>query len=77
MNEQPKKKDESIINKYMISEINDPKSKHASYFEELYADTAIVESEDTDFLKKYGEESIRTGKPIVYTSADSVLQICG
>ncbi len=29
----------------------------------------------TDFLKKYGEESIRTGKPIVYTSADSVFQI--
>lgn len=29
----------------------------------------------TDFLKKYGEEAIRTGMPIVYTSADSVLQI--
>lgn len=29
----------------------------------------------TDFLKKYGEESVRTGKPIVYTSADSVFQI--
>ncbi len=29
----------------------------------------------TDFLRKYGEESIRTGKPIVYTSADSVFQI--
>lgn len=29
----------------------------------------------TDFLKKYGEESIKTGKPIVYTSADSVFQI--
>lgn len=29
----------------------------------------------TDFLKKYGEESIKTGMPIVYTSADSVLQI--
>ena len=29
----------------------------------------------TDFLKQYGEESIRTGMPIVYTSADSVFQI--
>ena len=29
----------------------------------------------TDFLKKYGEESIATQKPIVYTSADSVFQI--
>ena len=29
----------------------------------------------TDFLKDYGEESIKTKKPIIYTSADSVLQI--
>lgn len=29
----------------------------------------------TDFLKQYGEESIRTKMPIIYTSADSVLQI--
>ncbi len=29
----------------------------------------------TDFLKKYGEESIQKNMPIVYTSADSVLQI--
>ncbi|SON54204.1 Phosphopentomutase [Hartmannibacter diazotrophicus] len=29
----------------------------------------------TDILAEYGEEHIRTGKPIVYTSADSVLQI--
>ncbi len=29
----------------------------------------------TDFLREYGEESIRTEKPIIYTSADSVLQI--
>lgn len=29
----------------------------------------------TDFLKQYGEESIRTRRPIIYTSADSVLQI--
>ncbi len=29
----------------------------------------------TDILKEYGEEHIRTGKPICYTSADSVFQI--
>ncbi len=29
----------------------------------------------TDFLKQYGEESVKTGMPIVYTSADSVFQI--
>lgn len=29
----------------------------------------------TDFLKQYGEESIKLRKPIVYTSADSVFQI--
>lgn len=29
----------------------------------------------TDFLKQYGEESIKLGMPIVYTSADSVFQI--
>ena len=29
----------------------------------------------TYFLEKYGEEAMRTGKPIVYTSADSVFQI--
>lgn len=29
----------------------------------------------TDFLKQYGEESIKSKKPIIYTSADSVLQI--
>ena len=29
----------------------------------------------TYFLEKYGEESIKKGKPIVYTSADSVFQI--
>ena len=29
----------------------------------------------TDFLKQYGEEHIKTGYPIVYTSADSVFQI--
>jgi len=29
----------------------------------------------TEIIKKLGEEHIRTGKPIVYTSADSVFQI--
>ena len=29
----------------------------------------------TDFLKQYGEEMVKTKKPIVYTSADSVFQI--
>ena len=29
----------------------------------------------TEILKKYGEEHIKTGYPIVYTSADSVFQI--
>ncbi len=28
-------------------------------------------------LREYGEEHVATGKPILYTSADSVLQICG
>ncbi len=31
----------------------------------------------TDILEEYGEEEIATGNLIVYTSADSVLQICG
>lgn len=29
----------------------------------------------TDFLKEYGKEMMETGKPFIYTSADSVLQI--
>ena len=29
----------------------------------------------TEIIKRFGEEHIRTGKPIVYTSADSVFQI--
>ena len=29
----------------------------------------------TEVIKDYGEEHIKTGKPIIYTSADSVLQI--
>ena len=29
----------------------------------------------TEILKQYGEEHIKTGKPIIYTSADSVFQI--
>ena len=31
----------------------------------------------TEILDELGEEEIRTGNMIVYTSADSVLQICG
>ena len=31
----------------------------------------------TEILKELGEQSVRTGDMIVYTSADSVLQICG
>jgi phosphopentomutase len=30
----------------------------------------------TEIIERLGEEHLRTGKPIVYTSADSVLQIC-
>lgn len=29
----------------------------------------------TEIIKELGEEHMRTGKPIIYTSADSVLQI--
>ena len=29
----------------------------------------------TELLKQYGEQHVRTGRPIVYTSADSVFQI--
>lgn len=32
-------------------------------------------SSGTEIIKKLGDEHVRTGKPIVYTSADSVLQI--
>lgn len=31
----------------------------------------------TEILKRFGEEHIKTGKPIIYTSADSVFQIAG
>jgi len=30
----------------------------------------------TEIIERLGEEHLRTGKPIVYTSADSVLQVC-
>ena len=36
-----------------------------------------IASSGTEILDMYGEEEIRDGKMIVYTSADSVLQICG
>jgi len=34
-----------------------------------------VPASGTEIIKKFGEQHIRTGKPIVYTSADSVFQI--
>ena len=34
-----------------------------------------VPASGTEIIKEFGEEHIRTGKPIVYTSADSVFQI--
>lgn len=36
---------------------------------------ANIPASGTEIIKQYGEEHIRTGKPIVYTSADSVFQI--
>jgi len=34
-----------------------------------------IPASGTEIIKEFGEEHIRTGKPIVYTSADSVFQI--
>lgn len=36
---------------------------------------ANIPASGTEIIKQYGEEHMRTGKPIVYTSADSVFQI--
>ncbi len=36
---------------------------------------ANVAASGTEIIKEFGEEHIKTGKPIVYTSADSVFQI--
>src|SRR5215204_5220717 len=36
---------------------------------------ANVPASGTEVIKQFGEEHVRTGKPIVYTSADSVFQI--
>ena len=36
---------------------------------------ANVPASGTEIIKEFGEEHIKTGKPIVYTSADSVFQI--
>ena len=36
---------------------------------------ANLPASGTEIIKQYGEEHVRTGKPIVYTSADSVFQI--
>ena len=36
---------------------------------------ANVAASGTEIIKQFGEEHIKTGKPIIYTSADSVFQI--
>ena len=36
---------------------------------------ANIPASGTEIIKQFGEEHIKTGKPIVYTSADSVFQI--
>ena len=36
---------------------------------------ALCHASGTQVIEDYGEEHVRTGKPIVYTSADSVMQI--
>jgi phosphopentomutase len=36
---------------------------------------ANIPASGTEIIKQFGEEHLRTGKPIVYTSADSVFQI--
>jgi phosphopentomutase len=36
---------------------------------------ANVPASGTEIIKQFGEEHVKTGKPIVYTSADSVFQI--
>ena len=36
---------------------------------------ANIPASGTEIIKQYGEEHIATGKPIIYTSADSVFQI--
>jgi phosphopentomutase len=36
---------------------------------------ALRHASGTQVIEEYGEEHIRTGKPIIYTSADSVIQI--
>jgi len=36
---------------------------------------ANVPASGTEIIKQFGEEHIKTGKPIIYTSADSVFQI--
>ncbi len=36
---------------------------------------ANIPASGTEIIKQYGEEHLKTGKPIIYTSADSVFQI--
>lgn len=52
----------------------------ASIIESIVAETGFrplgnIAASGTDILKKLGEEHLRTGQPIVYTSSDSVFQI--
>ena len=41
------------VDNYILSDLNSPKSKTATYYEELYTTTAIVEEEDLASLQKY------------------------
>jgi phosphopentomutase len=57
-------------------------SMPASLLEDLARRTGLAgflgncHASGTEIIERLGEEHLRTGKPIVYTSADSVLQVC-
>jgi phosphopentomutase len=64
--------------------LNQPFATFEAFPEELVAELeerggvgflGNVAASGTEILKELGEEHVRTGKPILYTSADSVLQI--
>lgn len=64
--------------------LNQPFATFKAFPEELVAELeerggveflGNVAASGTEILKELGEENLRTGKPILYTSADSVLQI--
>lgn len=58
-----------------------PNGFPASIIERFIADAGVpgilgnITASGTEIIKRLGEEHVRTGKPIVYTSADSVFQI--